>query len=80
MSARKAKRLIRDGDLVAEVTITLESDDAGWGPTMSKADALRLDDVRDALRRKDYAAAEKLAKLYRLAPVTPDDLTGTDAA
>lgn len=77
MTTRMANHLIRDGDLIAEVTVNLSSDDEPWGPTLSQADAYRIDDVRRAMQQKDYAAASTLARLYRLTPVRSTDLAGT---
>lgn len=69
MKQHKARRLIRDGDLVAEVEIELEGHDHEWGPTMSMDDALKLDAVRNAMRDKDYDAVHNIGKLYRLTPL-----------
>jgi len=69
MKTYRAQKLIREGDLVAEVEIELHNDDTAWGPTMSREDAFKLDDVRKALREKDYKTVESLARLYRLTPV-----------
>jgi len=32
-------------------------------------DAMKLDDVREALRQKDFAMATKLARVYKLSPL-----------
>jgi hypothetical protein len=70
MSARQARRLVREGDFVAEVDITLEDGEDGWAPYLSLEDAYRLDDVRDALRIGDLKAAARLAsRVYRLTPI-----------
>lgn len=69
MKQYTAQRLVRDGDLVAEVEIKLEKHDHEWGPTMSMDDALKLDTVRDAMRQKNYDAVRTLGKLYRLTPI-----------
>lgn len=72
MSPRKHTKLVRESDYVAEVEVTLlESPDA-WAPHLSLEDAKRLDQVRQALRRRDIAAARKQARVYRLVPVAPD--------
>jgi hypothetical protein len=41
----------------------------GWAPYLSVADARRLDDAREALKRGDIAAAARLGRVYRLEPV-----------
>lgn len=48
-------RLVRGGDLVADVSVELIEDDRGWAPHLSLNDAYRLDDVRDALRSGELA-------------------------
>jgi hypothetical protein len=71
MSTRTTKRLVREGDLVAEVEVNLVEAEGGWAPYLSLDDAYRLDDVRDALRLGDVARASQLAaRVYRLTPVT----------
>ena len=70
MSIRSTKRLVREGDFVAEVEVHLLEDESGWSPYLSPEDAFRLDDVRDALRSGDVKRAAQLAaRLYRLTPV-----------
>ena len=39
-------KLVREGDLVAEVTVELLDDAGAWSPTLSIDDASKLDDVR----------------------------------
>ena len=53
MNVTQSTRLVREGDLVAEVRIDLLEDEGGWSPYLSLDDANKLDDVRDALRRGD---------------------------
>ena len=53
MNVMQSTRLVREGDLVAEVRIDLLEGDDGWSPYLSLDDANKLDDVRDALRRGD---------------------------
>ena len=60
MSARPAQRLVREGELVAEVDVTLVETDDGWAPHLSLGDAYKLDDVRDVLRAGDIKAASRL--------------------
>jgi hypothetical protein len=70
MTAKSSKRLVREGDLVAEVEIHLEDASGGWAPYLSVEDACKLDEVRDALRTGDIKRASQLAsRLYRLTPV-----------
>ena len=53
MNVTQSTRLVREGDLLAEVRIDLLEDEGGWSPYLSLDDANKLDDVRDALRRGD---------------------------
>ena len=66
---RTTKKLIRQGEFVAEVDVELSDDPEGWGPYLSLADARKLDEVRAALRNDDLAQAAELARIYRLTPV-----------
>ena len=54
---------------MAEVDIELIETGEGWSPYLSLEDAVKLDDVREALRREDIDSASKVAKVYRLTPV-----------
>jgi hypothetical protein len=58
------------GQYATEVEVELIYDDQGWSPYLSIEDAYKLDDVRDALRRGDIEAAAKLARVFRLTPLT----------
>jgi hypothetical protein len=70
MLTKKRRNLVHEGEYIAEVEVELiESDDA-WTPYLSVADARKLDDVRTALQRGDLTAASKLARVYRLTPVS----------
>lgn len=74
MSAKLAKRLVREGDIVAEVGVQLLEDQTGWAPYLSLQDANKLDDVREALRRGDLKRASQLAdRVYRLTPLSLTD-------
>jgi len=70
MNTRSTRKLVREGDLVAEVEVSLLEADSGWAPYLSLDDAYKLDDVRDALRTGDVKRAAQLAtRVYRLTPV-----------
>ena len=70
MNGRLTKKLVREGDLIAEVDVTLLEATGGWAPYLSVDDAYKLDDVRDALRAGDVKRASRLAnRVYRLTPV-----------
>lgn len=70
MTTKSTRRLVREGDFVAEVDVTLVEAEGGWTPYLSLDDAYKLDDVRDALRAGDVKRASRLAnRVYRLTPV-----------
>lgn len=70
MSRRATKRLVREGEFVAEVEVELVDAEGGWAPYLSVEDAYKLDDVREALRAGDLGRASQLAaRVYRLTPV-----------
>ena len=69
MKKRNNQKLIHEGQYVAKVNIELVDTNDGWSPYLSLDDALKLDDVRDALRRGDVKAATELAAVFTLIPV-----------
>jgi len=70
MSTKSTKRLVREGDYVAEVEVNLLEAEGGWTPYLSLDDAYKLDAVREALRAGDVKRASRLAnRVYRLMPV-----------
>jgi hypothetical protein len=64
------KKLIHEGDYVAEVDVELEFTDDPWSPYLSVDEAKKLDQVRLALRRGDIRGAARQARVFRLTPVT----------
>ncbi|MEX2215715.1 MAG: hypothetical protein WD768_16505 [Phycisphaeraceae bacterium] len=69
-SEQSVKR-IRIGDYLAEVPVEFHYDDGkDYSPTLSAADALRVERVFKALKRGDIAAAAIDASVYRLTPVS----------
>ncbi len=63
-------KLIHEGRYAAEVPVDLIEDESGWSPYLSVEDALKLDVVRDALRRGELAAAARYGRVFELVPVT----------
>lgn len=55
---------------MAEVDVELVDSDEGWSPYLSLDDAQRLDNVREALRRRDLEVAGKFGRIFRLTPVS----------
>jgi hypothetical protein len=66
----RTKKLIREGDHLAEVEIELIYDDIGWSPTMSMEDAFKLERVQEALKAGELKAASREARLFQLRPVS----------
>ncbi|MHB8744196.1 MAG: hypothetical protein ACYC9L_13870 [Sulfuricaulis sp.] len=69
MSKRHRIKYVHEGKYVAEVDVELLEDETEWSPYLSVGNAYKLDDVREALRRGDIAAASKLARVFALQPV-----------
>ncbi len=69
MSKRNRIKYVHEGRYVAEVDVELLEDATEWSPYLTVEDACRLDDVREALRRGDIAAASRLARVFKLEPV-----------
>ncbi len=72
MKAKRTVELIHEGRFAAEVEIELHYTDESWSPTMSAADALKLEAMRDALRRGDLSAAAEYGRLFELTPVAAE--------
>jgi hypothetical protein len=70
MSKRRHIKLVREGAYAAEVEVELIDTEGGWAPYLSSADASRLDQVREALRRGDVAEASRLGRVFRLTPLS----------
>jgi hypothetical protein len=69
MTKRQITKLVHVGEYVAEVPVELIYMDDDWSPYLSLDDAAKLDDVREALRQKDFKAAQKLSRVYALSPL-----------
>lgn len=67
---RHYRKLVHEGGYAAEVDVELIDSEEGWAPYISLEDAERLDDVRVSLRQGDVKRAAKLARVYRLMPVS----------
>lgn len=69
MKTESSIRLVEEGNFVAKVPVTLIHDDTGWSPYLSHEDMLKLDDVREALRRGDVGAAARHGRVFELKQV-----------
>ena len=67
--SRTLTKLVHEGELAAEVDVTLIFTEDEWSPYLSLQDAYKLDDVRLALRRRDIEAASRLSRVFRLVPL-----------
>jgi hypothetical protein len=66
---RKSKEFIHEGKYAAEIAVDLIEDDTAWSPYLSPDDARKLDMVRLALRRGDFAKAAKHGRVFELTPI-----------
>ena len=69
MTKRHHTKLVREGSFVAEVDVELIETGDGWSPYLSVADARKLDEVREALKRGNVAVASSLARVFALTPI-----------
>jgi hypothetical protein len=69
MNTRRQTKLVHEGQFVAQVEVDLIETDSGWSPYLSLEDAYKLDDVREALRRRDIHSASRKAQVFVLTPV-----------
>lgn len=69
MTKRSLSKLVHEGAYAAEVDVELIYTNEGWSPYLSLADARKLDEVREALRRGDLETASRLARVFKLTPV-----------
>ena len=69
MTHRIVTRLVRAGEYLAEVDVSLVVTEDEWSPYLRLEDAYRLDDVREALQRGDTQAAATYDRVYRLVPL-----------
>ena len=70
MTTKRISKLVHAGQYVAEVEVDLMYTGDDWSPYLSLADAQKLDDVRAALRDGELDVATRLARVFKLTPVT----------
>lgn len=62
--------MVHEGSYIAEVDVEIiNSSEEGWSPYISLDDAMKLDQVRDALRRGDLQNAQRMARVYKLSRI-----------
>lgn len=69
MNTKPCKKILKEGQYMAEVEVQLIETEEGWSPCLSLDDACKLDDVRESLQRGDLRRASELATVYVLTPV-----------
>ncbi|MBL8036506.1 hypothetical protein ACYX34_07845 [Nitrospira sp. CMX1] len=69
MRKQRRKKLIHEGRYLAEVEVELLVTDDEWSPYLSVEDAYKLDDVREALKNGDTAAAARFGHVFSLTPI-----------
>ena len=69
MNARRQTKFIHERQFVAEMAVDVVESDYGWSPSISLADACKLDDVRRALKAGDLKAAARYGPVYEMRPV-----------
>lgn len=69
MTKKRIAKLVQEGQYTAEVDVELIYTEEAWSPYLSLADALKLDDVRIALRQRDLELASRLARVFKLVPI-----------
>jgi hypothetical protein len=62
-------KTIREGNLMAEVKVSLIPDDGAWGPYVSAQDAMKLERVRLALKAGDRETAAKESEVFEVSRV-----------
>lgn len=67
--SKQITKVVTEGRYAAEVVVQLLYEDDGWSPYLSVEDALKLDQVRLALRQGDLKAASHLATVFQLVPI-----------
>jgi len=69
MNTKRKIKFVYEGQYVAEVQVEVIETENSWSPTLSLDDALKLDDVREALKAGDLKAAAQYGRVYELRPI-----------
>lgn len=69
MNKQPRKKLLLEGQYLAEVNVELLVTDDEWSPYLSVEDAYKLDDVREALRKGDTTTAARYGRVFSLTPI-----------
>jgi hypothetical protein len=66
MRTRSTVKLVREGGFLARAPVALVEDGTAWSPYLTSADCRKLDAVRLALRRGDFAAAVRHGRVFQM--------------
>jgi len=66
MKKKKVTKYFHEGKYAAAVDVELIYDENEWSPYLKLEDALKLDEVRDALKEKDLERAAHYSEIYEL--------------
>lgn len=69
MNTKRKIKFVHEGQYVAEVQVEVIETENSWSPTLSLDDALKLDDVREALKAGDLKTAAQYGRVYELRPI-----------
>jgi len=69
MKKQQRKKLIHEGQYLAEVDVELQVTDDEWSPYLTAEDAYKLDDVREALKKGDTTTAARYGRIFSLTPI-----------
>ena len=73
MQKRTKTKYVHQGQYVAAVEVTLIEDETGWSPYLSREEAYKLDDVREALRKGDLESAMQYVEIIYMAQAIDDN-------
>lgn len=69
MKKQQRKKLIHEGQYLAEVNVELLVTDDEWSPYLTVEDAYKLDNVREALKNGDTTTAARYGRVFSLTPI-----------
>lgn len=69
MTTRRKTKFIQVNGYAAEVEVEVQNDGAGWAPYLTVQDAMKLDEVRNALSVGDLKKASAMARIFELKPI-----------
>jgi len=69
MKTKLQTKLIREGNYLAEIEITVTYTDSDWSPYLSLQESQKLDHLRQALQENDLNTARQLTHIYELTPI-----------